>query len=734
MPDTSKPVLKKITLPTTVDLAGGAQAATILVEADDGPDGSGVAEVTLQFDHELVQLGAMPYGYGYLTVGGTFSKSLDTFKDGTPNSANEVLLLGPNTSAGTYAVVGATVQDRAGNSTWYSAAELQAAGLGASMTVTGSKADRAGPALLGLQLGEVDLSKGDGVMPIVVTARDNAGGNGVHHAYLKFDKQLDTRFGLTDSMLVGGGSGFTSNGDDFGDASPERASLDAMIGKSTQPGTYNVASLQLIDASGNATMYYAGQLKEMGIATSVVVKGGTVDNTAPVLDGLQLPGVINLKNGDAAATFKAWANDGGGTGVDTVKIWLDGYWSNSGLSTPLVVLGWDGAQADTFHDATPGVASVFKTIDKTSNPGMYDVVSVEVSDKAGNTRVYSNAELKLMNINTRIDVGDGTVRPSATAWVVPAKQGELVTLKLYASTAVANGAEISFDLTSQFLQGSVTEVRMGGQPVFGSYLPDNGGNYTMKQHYQGTATAAQAGSVLATITIELKQGIGDLAYALSDLRIGGQPQALASNGDAWFQWGTAAADVLYGAVGNDYLDGGAGMDIVRYSRAKAGHMVFQSDDGFVLMGPSGVEHLRNVERIDFLDRSVALGTDGNAAIAYRVYQAAFDRKPDAAGLGYWIAQLDKGVSLQDVAGGFIQSPEFALRYGQDSGDAAFVDGLYRNVLHRAGETAGVKFWTNALAAGVARAEVLAAFSEGAENQAQVIGAIQNGIEFAPWLS
>ncbi len=731
MPDTSKPVLKKITLPATVDLAAGAQAATILVEADDGPEGSGIAEVTLQFNHELVQLGAVPYGYGYLTIGGTFSKSLDTFKDGTPNSANEVLLLGPNTSAGTYAVIGATVRDNAGNATYYSAGDLQAAGIVTAMTVAGSKVDRTGPTLLGLQLGEVDLSKGDGVMPIVVTARDNAGGNGVHHAYLTFDKQLETRFGVTGSMLVGS-SGFTSHGDDFGDATPERASLDAMIGKNTQPGTYSVSSLQLVDASGNATMYYAGQLKEMGIATSVVVKGGLVDNTAPVLDGLQLPAVVNLKNGDAAGTFKAWANDAGGSGVDTVKVWLDGYWSSSGLSTPLVVLGWDGFQADTFHDATPAVASVVQTIDKASNPGMYDVISVEVGDKAGNIRSYSNAELKLMNINTRIEVTDGAVRPPATAWVVPAKQGESVTLKLYANTAVASGADISFDLTSQFLQGSVTEVSLGGQTVFGTYLPDSGGNSTMKQHYQGKAVAAQAGAVLGTITIELKPGTGDLAYALSNLSIGGQLQALASNGDAWFQWGTAAADILYGAVGNDYLDGGAGMDIVRYSRSKAGYTVFKSDDGYVLMGPSGVEHLRHVERIDFQDRSVALGTEGNAAIAYRVYQAAFDRKPDAAGLGYWIAQLDKGISLQAVADGFIHSPEFELRYGEQSSDAAFVDGLYKNVLHRAGEAAGIKFWTEALAAGVARADVLAAFSEGGENQAQVIGSIQNGIEYTPW--
>jgi hypothetical protein len=70
--------------------------------------------------------------------------------------------------------------------------------------------------------------------------------------------------------------------------------------------------------------------------------------------------------------------------------------------------------------------------------------------------------------------------------------------------------------------------------------------------------------------------------------------------------------------------------------------------------------------------------------AYRVYQAAFNRTPDLGGLGFWIGAMDKGVSLADVANGFTLP------------------------------------------------EVLVGISESPENQAGVIGVIQNGIGYTPY--
>jgi hypothetical protein len=83
-----------------------------------------------------------------------------------------------------------------------------------------------------------------------------------------------------------------------------------------------------------------------------------------------------------------------------------------------------------------------------------------------------------------------------------------------------------------------------------------------------------------------------------------------------------------------------------------------------------------------------------------------------------------------VAGAFIGSSEFTARYGANLLDADFVDILYRNVLHRASDPAGKAFWSGLLERGAAtRAQVLAAFSEGAEAKAAARDAIRTGIYF-----
>ena len=78
--------------------------------------------------------------------------------------------------------------------------------------------------------------------------------------------------------------------------------------------------------------------------------------------------------------------------------------------------------------------------------------------------------------------------------------------------------------------------------------------------------------------------------------------------------------------------------------------------------------------------------------------------------------LLQGASLNQVAAGFVASAEFAGRYGAGSSDADFVNTLYQNVLHRAGDAGGVQNWISALAGGASRADVLTGFSEFGENR------------------
>jgi len=199
-------------------------------------------------------------------------------------------------------------------------------------------------------------------------------------------------------------------------------------------------------------------------------------------------------------------------------------------------------------------------------------------------------------------------------------------------------------------------------------------------------------------------------------------------------YGSDGANLIHASSGNQRIDAMGGLDTISYDGIKSAFAISRGAGETTVVASNGATTtLVNVERIAFADSTVALDIDGTAGKAYRLYQAAFDRTPDKGGLGYWINALDSGKTLAQIAGGFTGSKEFADLYGSSTSNAEFITLLYDNVLHRAPDADGLNFWINAMIVHQApREEILAQFSESAENQAQVIGAIQNGIEFVPF--
>lgn len=133
-------------------------------------------------------------------------------------------------------------------------------------------------------------------------------------------------------------------------------------------------------------------------------------------------------------------------------------------------------------------------------------------------------------------------------------------------------------------------------------------------------------------------------------------------------------------------------------------------------------------RIQFADGTLVTDLDGNGGQVYRVYQAAFDRQPDAAGYAYWLGVADRGTTVETIASGFVDSDEFRRLYGSKPSNADFLMRLYQNVLHRAPDQAGFNFYLNVLNQGAASpVQVLADFSNSPENRLQVADAIKGGI-------
>ena len=163
-----------------------------------------------------------------------------------------------------------------------------------------------------------------------------------------------------------------------------------------------------------------------------------------------------------------------------------------------------------------------------------------------------------------------------------------------------------------------------------------------------------------------------------------------------------------------------------------------------IKGTTAIKTLHNVSSVDIdltdhplivqitgaLAPDVTIDLNGSTAQAYRLYQAALDRVPDATGLIAHASTLQRGLSLHDDAMSFINSAEFGAKFGTNTSDQAFVTALYNNVLDRAPDAAGNANWLNALISHTLdRASVLVGFSESLENHAKVDPAITAGIHF-----
>jgi len=201
-------------------------------------------------------------------------------------------------------------------------------------------------------------------------------------------------------------------------------------------------------------------------------------------------------------------------------------------------------------------------------------------------------------------------------------------------------------------------------------------------------------------------------------------------------------NVITGGAGNDTIDGVSGLDVCTYSGVASAYSIASGASltwtvRDTVSNRDGTDTLTHINRLQFTNTNVALdiGSTETAGSVYMLYQASFNRTPDAVGLGYWINAVDKGANIiTTVAASFVASPEFVGKYGSNPSNASYVDNLYQNVLHRAGDSGGVAYWNQQLNNGAAtKAFVLEQFATLAEGAALVAPAIAHGIQYQQWV-
>ncbi len=93
-------------------------------------------------------------------------------------------------------------------------------------------------------------------------------------------------------------------------------------------------------------------------------------------------------------------------------------------------------------------------------------------------------------------------------------------------------------------------------------------------------------------------------------------------------------------------------------------------------------------------RGLATTDEWLGAIVTKMYQDTLGRSPDAAGLATWIGWLRTGqVTVVQAAAGFYSGDEFYLGLGGGT-LPTWVTQLYRKLLHREPDAAGLSFWAD----------------------------------------
>ncbi len=226
------------------------------------------------------------------------------------------------------------------------------------------------------------------------------------------------------------------------------------------------------------------------------------------------------------------------------------------------------------------------------------------------------------------------------------------------------------------------------------------------------------------------QGVGLLtgpSYTINTVRPSNpqpQPDPTPVSGDP------VERNVFEDAPGPQRFIGGNDLDRVVFSLPKSSYQIEVGSDGLPIsvISSSGKDSLEGIERLQFVDTILAF--DEPARQIYRLYEAAFDRDPDLAGLSFWVGMRDEGErDLIATAKDFLFSEEFTARFGnvQQMSNADLVDLLYQNVLDRDGEAAGVAYWQSMLEQGMSREHALVLFSESLENHQSVDVEIVGGV-------
>ena len=124
--------------------------------------------------------------------------------------------------------------------------------------------------------------------------------------------------------------------------------------------------------------------------------------------------------------------------------------------------------------------------------------------------------------------------------------------------------------------------------------------------------------------------------------------------------------------------------------------------------------------------NLAVSDSWSGARVNELYQVVFGRSADSGGRAYWLNMIAHGLHLETAAAEFYGSPEYLSRNGGTS--RSFVSALYRDLMHRSADSAGLNYWLDQMNRGrLTRVGVASNFYASIESRRDRAGRIYRAV-------
>ena len=423
--------------------------------------------------------------------------------------------------------------------------------------------------------------------------------DGVRQVTIYYDRPLATTLGSFSLQIIHG------YGDDWTDGSHDYTTT---VLPHNIAGPLNITHVVVEDNLGNRTTVTDQVLRDLGVDTSITVRSVDPDTTAPVLTGLVLPDTIDLRNGNAVAEFAASANDANEIG--DVVIWFDrdlSYSFGTGGNPTFYEFGLSGLYGYGSDDWSDGRSSQELLFSSTNTTGTVDIDRVKVTDAYGNSRTYTNAELRSLGFDTSFDLigASGPVPVTYAAElpdVITIREGQSLSVPLQFVGMTSHW--VSYEYSVSAVGGTASASDIGTSSGSGSLSVASTSPTTRSVTVPVSATRDDFAEPTETAYLTVRLS-GNMTFAdggtlrVIQINILDDNRTIGGNGNDSL-YGTSAAEVLTGGRGNDhyYLTPGdrvveladEGSDTVS---ASFSHQLAANVENLILTGSANVNGIGN---------------------------------------------------------------------------------------------------------------------------------------------